>query len=87
MNLEKRMVYVKGPTKEELFSAFSSGESLVFFGKITDSEIRAKVRNIVQEDGSGQSFNLEVLVASDRKVSGYYNTHKRAGWFEYLQDN
>ena len=81
---EKRMVYVEGPSKEDLFKALSSGEELQFTGTNSGLPIKMKIRGVEWEDGSGQSFNLEAYGASPiRLVRGYYDTRKKAGWFEY----
>ena len=83
---ERRQVGIKGPNREQLFSALSSGKELEFQGEISNLPIKIKIRGISWEDGSGQSFNLECIGSSERCIRGYYDTRKNAGWLEYYQD-
>ncbi len=83
---EKRIVGIKGPTKEDLFLALSSNSEIKFFGNISDLPITMKIRGIIRRDSSEDDFILLCVGSSNREINGEYNTREKTGHLVYYQD-
>lgn len=81
-----------GPEKDKLFNSLKEGylseQSYVSF-IVPEAKIRqidVAIVSIQQEDGSGNSWNIEGFVRSGNEIKGYYNSLTRTGTFNELPE-